>query len=452
MLPTATKAKISSYFEAQVLNQIDEFADRLKSGDLYGFEEDLYQAMVNCYNSTAQVVLTEVSSGASVEASQRDLAMRLGVGKLAFRRAWIQLRTGFWVEVKSLYAKRIPKGYEGTRHLIHLWWSVMEGASPAYYSLVCLYSVLCCSYDVAKQVLQMQYVKVNFDRMRLLANRISAQCIKSRQDLVLQKGETLSGKRVFISLDGGRSRTRCYVPEKNRQGTHHKFNTPWKEPKMLVISVMDDEGKVQEDALPIYDCTFGDDEILAVLRNYLAALHIQEARLVQVVADGAPWIWNRVKPMLIALGVADDKIIETVDFYHAVQNLHKAIEYLPPKASKTRENITRQLKTMLWNGQIKAIGEKIRQLCPKWDDQTCDTLLGYFNRNAQRMQYQSFKERYLPCGSGIMESAVRRVICLRFKSPSSFWKIENLEGLIFLRSVLLAKRWNILIANLARCP
>lgn len=448
MLPAATKTKISSIFDVQVLNQIDALAERLERGDLYGFEEGLYEGMVNCYNAAAQAVILEVSSGPSLVASQRSLAARLGVGKLEFRRTWIQLRTGFWAQTNGLYAKRVPGGYEGTRHLLHLWWSVMESASPAFYSLVCLYSVLCCSYDVAKQVLQMQYVQVGFDRMRLLANRISAQCVKSRQDLVLKEGETLKGKRVFISLDGGRTRTRCYVPEKNRQGTHHKFTTPWKEPKMLVISVMDDDGKAQEDCLPIYDCSFGDDEILAVLRQYLAALDIDQAELIQVVADGAPWIWNRVKPMLVALGVAPEKIVETVDYYHAAQNLHKAIEYLPEKTPTT----TQQLKDMLWQGQTNAIVQKFQQLCPDWDDQTCETILGYFTRNTQRMKYQSFKERNLTCGSGIMESAVRRVICLRFKCPSSFWNLENLEGLILFRSVLLAKRWDILINNLARCP
>lgn len=436
----------------QVLVYLPKLMNYLKCGDLYGFEESFHCQLMNYYNETAQALLTAASKDESIRSSQRDLAQTLGFGKLVFRDCQIQLRTGFWVKVKSLYAKKVPEGYDGGRHMLHLWWSVMEQASPAFYSLVCLFSVLCCSYDVAKQVLSIQHIKVGFDRMRLLANRISSQCIKSRPELVLDKGENLKGKRVFVSLDGGRSRTREYLPELNKEGTHHKFSTPWKEPKMLVINTLDKDGKNDRHALPIYDVAFGDDQVVEVLRQYLKALHIEQAELVQIAADGAPWIWNRVKPMLLSLGVPDEKIIETVDYYHAVQNLNKAIAFVPLQSIENEPNASQCLKDMLWKGNITKIVDKFKQMCPGWDDQTCETILGYFIRNEKRMNYQEIKERNLPCGSGAMESAIRRVICLRFKCPSSFWKIDNLEGMIFLRSVLLAKRWDIFIRNLARSP
>jgi len=66
------------------------------------------------------------------------------------------------------------------------------------------------------------------------------------------------------------------------------------------------------------------------------------------------------------------------------------------------------------------------------------------------MTYNQLRQRNLPCGSGIVESAIRRVINLRFKSPSTFWKPENVEKLIFLRAIFLAGRWNIMINNLAK--
>jgi len=449
---SATDAKIRSIFENRVLSHLPILMGELTRGDMYGFEEGFFARLMECYNEASQELLSEVSRMEALRASQRDLAQSLGAGKLVFRDCHIQLRTGFWVKVKGLYAKKVPEGYEGTRHMLHVWWSVMEQASPAFYSLVCLFSVLCCSYDVAKQVLTMQHVKVGFDRMRLLANRISSQCIKSRSALVLDKKESLAGKRVFISLDGGRTRTRVYLPELNKKGTHHKFETPWKEPKMLVINILDKEGKNDRHTLPVYDVAFGDDEVVEVLRQYLSALHVEQAEVVQIAADGAPWIWNRVKPMLLALEVPEEKIVETVDFYHAVENLNKAIGFIPLQAIKDQPNTAQTLKKMLWKGKIKNIVTKFKELCPHWDNQTCDTILGYFIKNEKRMKYQQFKEQNLPCGSGSMESAIRRVICLRFKCPSSFWKLDNLEGMIFLRSVLLAKRWDIFINNLARCP
>ena len=58
------------------------------------------------------------------------------------------------------------------------------------------------------------------------------------------------------------------------------------------------------------------------------------------------------------------------------------------------------------------------------------------------------RQKKWPCGSGIVESAIRRVINLRFKSPSTFWNKANVEGLIFLRAVFLAGRWATLMQNL----
>jgi len=66
------------------------------------------------------------------------------------------------------------------------------------------------------------------------------------------------------------------------------------------------------------------------------------------------------------------------------------------------------------------------------------------------MQYHQLRQNKLPCGSGIVESAIRRVINLRFKSASTFWKHENVEKLIFLRAIFLAGRWNIMINNLIK--
>ena len=47
----------------------------------------------------------------------------------------------------------------------------------------------------------------------------------------------------------------------------------------------------------------------------------------------------------------------------------------------------------------------------------------------------------LPIGSGVVESAVRRVVNLRFKSASMFWREDHLEPLLALRALLKSGRW-----------
>lgn len=63
------------------------------------------------------------------------------------------------------------------------------------------------------------------------------------------------------------------------------------------------------------------------------------------------------------------------------------------------------------------------------------------------MQYATNSEKNLPIGSGVVESAIRRVINMRVKAPGSFWKLDFAETVIYLRAQLLYGRWENLAAN-----
>ena len=114
----------------------------------------------------------------------------------------------------------------------------------------------------------------------------------------------------------------------------------------------------------IYDSCFGDDETFELLEQYLKALEIDKAKDVQFVADGALWIWNRVKPMLINLGVEDDKIMETLDYYHAMEHLYQLMEYVEKDQKQT---ILPKLKQALWQGDINKMKRLIKKGIPGVD-------------------------------------------------------------------------------------
>lgn len=60
----------------------------------------------------------------------------------------------------------------------------------------------------------------------------------------------------------------------------------------------------------------------------------------------------------------------------------------------------------------------------------------------EHLDYATFRRRKLPIGSGALESAIRRVINLRMKGNSLFWKEGNAEGMLVLRGLVLSRRWN----------
>lgn len=199
---------------------------------------------------------------------RRVLSGRKRLGKLVRRKAKVQLGTGHYASVVGLYAKKVPKQYKGSRHLLHLHWKVQKSASPAYYSQVSLYSVLCPSFEVAGQVIEIQGIESNLDRIKELSCHLAKQCKGQQAALSRAPEESLKGKRVVFGIDDGRTRTRQYNGKKNKKG-NATFDTPWVEPKMFVIDVLKDEdGQVDRTCLPIYGCLFGDDELIELLSSH----------------------------------------------------------------------------------------------------------------------------------------------------------------------------------------
>jgi hypothetical protein len=66
------------------------------------------------------------------------------------------------------------------------------------------------------------------------------------------------------------------------------------------------------------------------------------------------------------------------------------------------------------------------------------------------MRYAAFRAANIPMGSGAVESCVRRMVNLRMKGNGIFWRLENAERLLFLRSQMLSGRWDAFIDNILR--
>jgi len=436
--PSLTKV-LKSAFEKLLTSE--SWCSLLLSGALYDFEQKLQERFNGLYDKMSEVLINAVSRSEAFISSQEQIASNLGLKKLEIRPARVQLRTGTKVQYDSLYAKQAPEDYDNSRHLSSVIWDSSNSCGPMYKSLSCLYSVLCPSFEVSKSMMNYQNISANFDRVRKVSLSLAEECMEDRAGMQLSCEESLSGKRVVIAMDGGRTRTRVY--EAGKIGRAEKFATPWREPKLFVITTIDEQGKMNQMEKPIYDGTFGDDETFELLAKYLENLEIEKAESVQFLADGAPWIWKRVKPFLLKLGVTESKIIETLDYYHALEHLHEMKCYFDKDKQGTHfEN----LKKALWQGDFKQMSVLIKEGIPGVNLEEFNPFK-YFKKQQQRIDYQSLRTNKRPCGSGIIESGIRRIINLRFKSPSSFWYPENVEKLIFMRAVALSGRWDILMNN-----
>ena len=191
----------------------------------------------------------------------------------------------------------------------------------------------------------------------------------------------------------------------------------------------------------------GRDYIFNLIKSYVQSLDCKKLSRIVFVGDGAPWIWTGADELFKGY-FQEMPTFQVLDYTHAKQALGEILCLLP-KRLQQRDKLIELFKKRLWEGDIEGMGEMIeinfsgqrrKSALKKWRN--------YFLKNKDRMQYSQFKTMGLPQGSGSVESAIRRVINLRLKSCGSFWKKENAEIFLFLRSQLISGRWNTFFENL----
>ncbi len=103
-----------------------------------------------------------------------------------------------------------------------------------------------------------------------------------------------------------------------------------------------------------------------------------------------------------------------------------------------------RLRTLLKAGQCRVVIEKLESLAAgQPDDSPVWREISYLTRHSEagRLRYNCFRCRGVPLGSGAIESTIRRVINLRLKGTSIFWKEANAEAVFQLRAAVLSGRW-----------
>lgn len=443
-LPAVT-SKVSDFLQTSLLCDLPSLIKQLVSGNLYEVEQLLAKACCDIFNEVMNAILPfaaqRIMSQTSVE-NRTNCRVRSCV---------IRLLTGHRVSVDNFYDRSSECSPQGERHQLLRHWKSVDGFSPGLCDRVGYSAMLSASYGLASQAFEkMTTASISTSSVDKITARLADKCNKEgEENLALSPEESLAGKRVQIGSDGGRSRIRAYTGQVN-QGGNPTFTTPWIEPKLFVIHVLDDDGELDKSFLPVYGCRYGDDESIELMGKHLAKLNISEAKEVQIVGDGAPWIWNRIKPMLLRLGTSEDRITETIDYGHAASYLHQLVEAMPKRVGKKqRQQHLDEMKAALKAGDTDYIYLTCRRIF-KRPSQLVRRWMNYFVKHHDRMQYADFEAANLSKGSGIVESAIRRVINLRFKNTSTFWLPERLEKLYFLRCAILSGRWNTVMKNLTK--
>lgn len=366
------------------------------------------------------------------------------------REVKIQPLRGEGVRIKTAYfsqkgKKDRRKKKRGGVYPALLLLGIYDHYTPGIASEISLFATVTSSFEEARQLLQERGHACNIKTIRAITLSYAE---RSRAALFANEGaftETLSGRRVVVSTDGGRVRIRKDKKGvKTKKGRRH-YSTDWREPKLLIIYIVDKDGKRDKTFTPFIDGTLkGPDTIFWLLHYYLAKLKIDTSDMVVFVADGARWIWKRVGALLSTLGLAPGRYYELVDFYHAVEHLGNVADLQKSWKKTQKKRWVTQYRRVLLKGTIDEVIKEIRRLYRSRRSKKLKTERDYFLRNRSRMNYADIRQKGLPIGSGAMESAIRRVVNLRLKGASIYWRRENVEAMLLLRAYFKAGRWNML--------
>jgi hypothetical protein len=329
---------------------------------------------------------------------------------------------------------------------------IAERVSPASRSEIALHVVQAASYLEAAQMLSRRGFACDVSSLVRITTA-TAEASTGLRDAALEAAlrlpvapdGPLAGKRVRISLDGGRVRTRRTHRGRKTAKGRHGFATPWREPRVLVIDILDGQGQPDRLRLPLYDVLIGNAEaVWALLIGYVRLLSAASAAVVEFIADGAEWIWKRVELLRTLAEIPAAKVVEVLDFYHACQYLSETLATCHTMPKVQRHALYKRLRHALRHQTdgVEVVQEALRALATTHRSKAIPRALRYVEPHAHRMRYVALEAHKLPIGSGQVESAVRRVVNLRFKAPGSFWKETTVSGLMHLRAAFKAGRWD----------
>lgn len=340
---------------------------------------------------------------------------------------------------------------------------IQEGKSPALVRDVGRLTALLPSYESVQHELAERGVNLDIKEVHGIGQYAGQAALTyRRRELELYREGKLPvadgrGKRFGAMIDGGRTKirtmTRRQKGSRKTKTQKRRFRTDWREPKQIIVFEMDEQGRMKKGTKPILDGTFqGPDEIMEVLAMRLHQVGASQAEVVAFRADGAPWIWERVEWVRKRLGLKKSQVSFGLDWCHAVHHVSLALGVLVSEADRKRlfKKLRKWLKQGGWRRVVRDLSDRTLQEgldeeAPVW------TEISYLERHGEagHLDYAKFRRRNLPVGSGAIESAIRRVINLRMKGNSIFWKEENAEGMLVLRGLVLSRRWKTEFAKIS---
>jgi hypothetical protein len=220
----------------------------------------------------------------------------------------------------------------------------------------------------------------------------------------------------------------------------HPIDVHYRMAYVATFSITDDAGEALVSRRYAATAEEGPDEILGRLMSDVKRALAQERLPIVVVQDGAPEMWNLMRPALRGIGVR--KWREVIDRYHASEHMAAALELVERDAA-VRRRVFRQWQASLDNsdGSIYRIVRWIEKRTTSrkhWLKVVPHS--EYLHAHATRMKYAMLRRDGMPMGSGVTEGACKSLIMMRTKRSGQRWQQDGLAAVLAVRALYQSER------------
>jgi len=306
-------------------NEVKELEEELhrhlySSGNIFNaceleqYEQKTKEITLNLQSAASALALQKAALSELMQAKEKERLQITGLAKRyksdGFRETTFQPAVGpprsLWVRRyrKKKIQRRGPKSKKRPDKglcLFFIFTGIFHHTSPVAAHEIAAMAAAANSFEEASLLLKKMGLELSSEKVRQISLKY-AQAVRQGFDPEMLKGMDMKGKRAFLSTDGGRVRERQGKRSKGKKGGK-RYTGKWREPKLFIFFLLDKEGKRCKDVAPLIDGAIQDaDACLSLLMSYFLKSNLREVKELVIVADGAKWIWERVKKLIKKLG------------------------------------------------------------------------------------------------------------------------------------------------------
>lgn len=162
------------------------------------------------------------------------------------------------------------------------------------------------------------------------------------------------------------------------------------------------------------------------------------AEAVAFVGDGAPCLWAMAREVL------PPNTVLIQDYWHVCEHLSRAAALIHPTDAQRAAQVAGELKSLLWNGQIQEILNRLAQSSKGLRGERRKGLereIGYLETGRERMDYPRYREGGWLVGSGAVEGTCKHLVKERYNVTGARWKRTNIPYVLALRLSIFNEEW-----------